>query len=80
MPILLDSGVRTATDILRARCLGASAVMLGRPPLWALACGGAPALAAMLHSLHEDLVADMQSLGVTSLEELGPQLIWRAAK
>jgi len=78
VPILLDTGVRTATDILRARCLGASAVLLGRPPLWALACGGAAGLQRMLEHLRADLKADMQSLGVRSLDELGPHIVWRS--
>jgi 4-hydroxymandelate oxidase len=35
--VLLDSGVRGGTDVLRAVALGASAVLVGRPLLWALA-------------------------------------------
>ena len=49
---------------------------LGRPPLWALACGGADGLETMLTSLKEDLTADMMSLGARTLDELGPELIW----
>ncbi|GFJ87938.1 alpha-hydroxy-acid oxidizing enzyme [Phytohabitans rumicis] len=39
-PVLLDSGVRTGADVLKALALGASAVLVGRPVLWGLACGG----------------------------------------
>ncbi|MGN9919974.1 alpha-hydroxy acid oxidase [Micromonospora palomenae] len=38
--VLLDSGVRSGTDVLRALALGATGVLLGRPMLWALAAGG----------------------------------------
>ncbi|MFF5174561.1 alpha-hydroxy acid oxidase [Micromonospora sp. NPDC000089] len=38
--VLLDSGVRGGTDVLRALALGATGVLLGRPLLWALAAGG----------------------------------------
>jgi 4-hydroxymandelate oxidase len=40
VPVLLDSGIRRGTDILLALALGARAVMLGRPVLWALAWNG----------------------------------------
>lgn len=39
-PVLVDGGIRTGRDVLRALCLGACAVLIGRPYLWALAIGG----------------------------------------
>lgn len=76
IPVFIDSGVRKSTDILKALCLGAKGVLLGRPPLWGLACGGAAGLETMLKQLQLDLQSDMQSLGVTSLEKLGPHMIY----
>lgn len=38
MEVFLDGGVRTGTDVLKALALGAKAVFVGRPILWALAC------------------------------------------
>ena len=67
--------MRKSSDILKAICLGAKGVLLGRPILWGLACGGAPALEQMLRHLQADLQADMQSLGVTALDQLGPHLV-----
>lgn len=40
-PVLLDSGIRSGLDVLRALALGASGVLVGRPLLWALAAGAA---------------------------------------
>ena len=37
--IYVDGGVRTGTDVLKALALGATAVFIGRPVLWGLACG-----------------------------------------
>lgn len=53
--ILLDSGVRSGTDVLRALALGASAVLVGRPLLWALAVDGERGAAAALSLLGAEL-------------------------
>jgi (S)-mandelate dehydrogenase len=71
IPIWVDTGVRTCTDVLKALCLGATGVLIGRPPLYALACDGANGLSHMLDCLQYDLKADMMSLGVSNLSELG---------
>mmetsp|Transcript_10510 Transcript_10510/g.19234 ORF Transcript_10510/g.19234 Transcript_10510/m.19234 type:complete len:455 (-) Transcript_10510:1853-3217(-) len=76
IPIFVDSGVRSSADIVRALCLGASGVMLGRPPLWALACEGSEGLERMLTVLKEDLKDDMRSLGVTSISQLGMKCLF----
>ena len=70
VPIFVDSGFRTSTDVVKALCLGASGVLLGRPALWALSCGGADGLFTMLDHLQKDIVSDMRSLGATSLNDL----------
>ncbi|WP_223833096.1 alpha-hydroxy acid oxidase [Streptomyces venezuelae] len=51
--VLLDSGVRSGTDVLRALALGASGVLVGRPALWGLAVGGEGGVRRVL-----DLLAD----------------------
>jgi 4-hydroxymandelate oxidase len=70
IPILVDSGIRTSTDIVKALCLGASGVMLGRPALWALSCGGEDSLFRMLDHLQSDIADDMRSLGAGSIDDL----------
>lgn len=53
--ILLDSGVRTGTNVLKALALGASGVLVGRPVLWGLAAGGEAGVAKVLNLLREEL-------------------------
>jgi 4-hydroxymandelate oxidase len=76
IPILVDSGVRTSTDVVKALCLGASGVMLGRPALWALSCGGEESLFRMLDHLRSDIVDDMRSLGARSIKDLNTSFIY----
>ncbi|MFK4071914.1 alpha-hydroxy acid oxidase [Streptomyces sp. NPDC029674] len=52
--VLLDSGVRGGTDVLRALALGASGVMVGRPPLWGLAVGGEDGVRRVLELLADE--------------------------
>jgi 4-hydroxymandelate oxidase len=53
--ILLDSGIRTGTDVVRALALGASGVLLGRPLLWGLAAGGEAGARRVLDLLSAEL-------------------------
>lgn len=71
LPIILDGGVRTATDIAIALALGVSAVGLGRPMVWALANGGEATATAFLEHLVEDLERTFGLLGVSRRMDLG---------
>lgn len=64
--IYADGGIRAGEDALAALALGASAVFLGRPVLWALACGGSDGVASLLDGLTDDLRHAMTLAGVTS--------------
>jgi 4-hydroxymandelate oxidase len=61
--ILLDSGIRSGTDVLKALSLGASGVLLGRPALWGLATGGARGAAQVLSLLADELTNAMALAG-----------------
>jgi isopentenyl diphosphate isomerase/L-lactate dehydrogenase-like FMN-dependent dehydrogenase len=74
--ILCDTGVRTSTDVVRLIALGADGVMMGRPPLWALMCGGSDALRDMLTFMREDIRADMQCLGWSALGQVPDGVVW----
>ncbi|MCE6996419.1 alpha-hydroxy-acid oxidizing protein [Saccharothrix sp. S26] len=62
-PVLLDSGVRTGVDVLRALALGAAAVLVGRPVLWGLGAGGEPGVTAVLDVLREEFGTAMRLAG-----------------
>jgi 4-hydroxymandelate oxidase len=61
--IYADGGIRTGEDALAGLALGARAVFLGRPVLWALACGGAEGVQALLAGLTDDLSHAMALAG-----------------
>ena len=77
VPLLLDSGVRYGTDILKALALGASAVMVGRPIFHALAVAGMLGVAHMLHLLRAELELTMAQTGCCTLEQIAPSLLAR---
>jgi len=76
--VLVDGGVRRGTDVVKALCLGASGVLVGRPVLWGLATGGAGGVRAVLLGLHEELLRAMALCGAVSLAELTPDLVARS--
>jgi len=77
VPVLMDGGVRRGTDVLKALCLGAQGVLIGRPFLYALAVGGADAVTRMLEMLRQEIELSMSLLGVRRLSELGENLVTR---
>lgn len=66
-PVLLDSGVRSGVDILRALALGATAVLIGRPVLWGLAVGGERGVTAVLDVLREEFTTALRLAGCPDL-------------
>lgn len=70
--VYLDGGVRRGVDVVTALALGARAVFLGRPHVWALAVGGEAGVAQMLGIVRDELVNAMQLLGAPRLADLGP--------
>ena len=70
VPVFIDGGLRSAADVAAAIAMGAAAVAIGRPILWALAIGGQGEVARYLEELHADLVRTLALLGVTSAPAL----------
>jgi 4-hydroxymandelate oxidase len=70
VPVFADGGLRTGVDVLTALGLGARAVFLGRPVLWALACGGADGVAGLLTGLTSDLAQAMVLAGAATVADL----------
>lgn len=75
LPVLVDGGIRRGTDVLKALCLGADAVLLGRPYLWALGAFGGAGVARAVDILRTELEIAMCQLGARSLAELTPDLL-----
>lgn len=69
--VLLDSGIRSGTDVLKAVALGAGGVLLGRPALWGLAAGGEQGVQRVLSLLGEELRHAMKLAGCRDLARAG---------
>jgi 4-hydroxymandelate oxidase len=74
-PVLLDSGVRRGTDVIKAMALGASAVLVGRPLVAALAVGGAQGAAQALKILMDEFAVAMVLSGCRTPADIGPELL-----
>ena len=72
MKVMIDSGIRRGTDVLKAMALGADFVFLGRPFIYAAAIGGQAGVAHAIRLLAYEIQQDMALLGVNSLHDLGP--------
>ena len=69
-PVLVDGGIRSGIDVVRAIALGASAVGIGRPVLWALAAGGQAQLEVVLQALTEEVATALAGLGAARLGDV----------
>ena len=78
MPILVDSGFRRGTDMVKALCLGASAVCVGRPYIWGLGAFGQAGVERVLELMRLELYAAMQQVGAPSIKHLVPAMVRRA--
>jgi len=75
--VLMDSGVRRGTDVVKALALGAQAVLAGRAPLWGLAVDGADGVQRVLELLREEIALALAlcgcaSPGAVTREHVGP--------
>lgn len=75
MAVLVDSGVRTGADVLKAVALGAKAVLVARPWVWGLALGGQEGVKAVLRGLLADLDLTLAGCGKSSIADVDPDLL-----
>lgn len=75
--ILLDSGVRRGTDVLKAIALGAKAVLIGRPYAWGLAADGQAGVELVLEMLRAELENAMIATGCANVDEITASLLNR---
>lgn len=77
IPVLMDGGIRRGTDVLKAIALGASAVLVGKPICFGLACGGSDGVAKVLTILQKEFEFAMALSGRTSIKSIDQSLIWK---
>jgi len=73
--VLIDGGIRRGSDIVKALCLGARAVLIGRAYAYGLAAGGQVGVARAIDILRTDMVRTMKLLGCPSVARLGREFI-----
>src|SRR6266487_5910777 len=74
MPDLVDSGFRRGSDIVKALCMGAQGVCIGRPYIWGLGAVGQPGVERVLELLRIELRAIMQQIGAPTVKQLTPAM------
>jgi 4-hydroxymandelate oxidase len=74
--VLLDGGIRRGTDVLKALALGAKAVLLGRPVLWALAVDGQRGVTRALEILHREIDLAMALTGSPTISTVTRDLLF----
>jgi L-lactate dehydrogenase (cytochrome) len=73
--VLMDGGVRRGSDIVKAICLGARAVLIGRAYAYGLAAAGESGVARALAILRNDVERTLRLLGCSSVPELNPSYL-----
>lgn len=73
--VIVDGGMSSGADVVAALCLGADLVLVGRAYLYGLMAGGERGVDRALSLLEQEVLATMQLLGVSSVEDLSPDLV-----
>lgn len=73
--VYVDGGVRRATDIIKALCLGAKGVGIGRPFLYAMSAYGQPGVDRAIQLLKDEMEMNMRLIGASKVEDLNPAMV-----
>ena len=76
LPIMVDSGFRRGSDVLKALALGADAVLTGRPALYGLSVAGEAGAAHALAILRKEIETTMAFVGAPRVSDIGPRAVW----
>jgi isopentenyl diphosphate isomerase/L-lactate dehydrogenase-like FMN-dependent dehydrogenase len=79
MEVYVDGGIRRGSDAVKALALGARAVLVGRPPLWGLACAGEAGARRVLELLRDEVELALALCGCTSPEAVTSAHLTRLA-
>jgi isopentenyl diphosphate isomerase/L-lactate dehydrogenase-like FMN-dependent dehydrogenase len=75
IPVLMDSGIRRGSDVIKALALGADVVLLGRPYIYGLAVAGEKGVMQVMKNLIAEIDATMANIGRTSIAEIDFSLL-----
>ena len=78
MPVLIDGGFRRGIDVIKALALGARAVLIGRPHLWGVACGGEEGVYWVLELFRREIDRAMALGGWDDTSRLDRNVIFRS--
>ncbi|KAK8169678.1 FMN-dependent dehydrogenase-domain-containing protein [Phyllosticta citrichinensis] len=73
--VYIDGGIRRATDIIKALCLGAKGVGIGRPFLYAMSAYGLAGVDRAMQLLKDEMEMNMRLIGASSVDQLNPSLL-----
>lgn len=73
--VVVDSGIRSGVDIVRAVALGADAVLIGRPVLWALAKNGESGVDELIGEFRRDMETTMALCGANKVSDIDSSLV-----
>ena len=73
--IYVDGGIRRSTDIIKALCLGATGVGIGRPFLYAMSAYGLPGVDRAMQLLKDEMEMNMRLIGCSNVDQLNPTLV-----
>ncbi|EWC43407.1 hypothetical protein DRE_07654 [Drechslerella stenobrocha 248] len=73
--VWVDGGINRGTDVVKALCLGAKAVGIGRAALFGLSVGGSEGVERVIDILHEEMATCIRLLGARSIGELGMKYV-----
>lgn len=77
LEVYIDGGLRRGSDVIKALCLGARAVDMGRPFLYAQSAYGSEGVERLVGMLEGEVVRCMRLLGVRCVGELRPEMVER---
>ena len=75
VPVLVDGGIRRGTDVIKALALGASAVLIGRPVIHALAVDGRSGVHRALDLLHVEIDNCLAQVGANCVADVNVSMI-----
>ena len=77
--VMMDGGIRRGSDVIKALCLGARAVLIGRAYAYGMAAAGYPGIECAISILRADLERTLRLLGCQTVSSLNPAYITRPA-